>query len=252
MNAFSYWLKRSSPTILTWISAFGTIATGTAAAVGTPRAIERLQIAKSEKGSELTLPEKIIAAAPSYIPAVGCAAATLICTFGSNALNKRQQASLISAYAILSGIHKEYTDKVKSLCGEDVDKQIRKEITEENSASDSPPWNEKMTFYEAHRGSFFERTMQEVMSAEYHFNRNFTLRGYANLNEFYEFLDLDKTEDGEKLGWSLEAGEVYYGYSWVDFEHRSHVMDNGMIYCEIYMPFSPTADYLGVFDEYDT
>ena len=146
---------------------------------------------------------------------------------------------------MLDRIHREYADKVKELYGDDADRKVRCEIVQDRIPDDQiPPWDEKQIFYEEHYGRFFERTKEQVMEAEYHFNRNFVLRGYANLNEFYEFLGLNKTEEGENIGWSLEAGEISYGYSWVDFEHRNYTTEDGLRVCEIYMPFPPTADYL--------
>ena len=84
--------------------------------------------------------------------------------------------------------------------------------------------------------------MREVMDAEYHLNRNLALRDYASLNEFYEFLGLPPTTDGEKLGWNLYIGPEIYGYSWVDFYHE--LCDDtddpdAPSYYAIHMPFAP-------------
>ena len=76
------------------------------------------------------------------------------------------------------------------------------------------------------------------MDAEYHLNRNFILRGETNLNEFYEFLGLEPTDAGCELGWDLWSGEMYYGNSWIDFEHHLVTSDNGDYY-RIEYPFEP-------------
>ena len=79
------------------------------------------------------------------------------------------------------------------------------------------------------------RYEREVIDAEYHFNRNFTMRGYAFLNEFYEFLGLPMTEYGRIAGWSMSSGIM-----WVDFEHRLIDNDDGGTACySIDMVFPP-------------
>lgn len=251
MNKIGYWFRMNSPTILTWIGSFLTIGTGVTAAVGTMRAASHIVDEEFEKGRDLTTSEKIKIAVPSYLPAVGCAIGSIACGFGSNGLNHKNMAALMAAYASLDKIHREYSKQVKDIYGEDADKMIRNRIVRERlEKEDIPPWieNGKMTFYEEHYGKFFDRTKEEVLEAEYHFNRNFALRGYANLNEFFKFLGLPETEEGELIGWSMEAGAIAYGYQWVDFEHRRIVADDGMICCEIVMPFPPTADFMGEFE----
>ena len=100
--------------------------------------------------------------------------------------------------------------------------------------------DDKVVFYEELSGESIVCYEREIMDAEYHLNRNFALRGYAALNEFYEFLGLPKTDYGDAVGWSMS-----YGYSWIDFEHRLINRDDGgtPIY-SIDMIFPPDDDYL--------
>ena len=238
-------LRRHSPTVLTWIGAAGTVATGIFAAINTPDAMARLEKARGEKTGELGKMEIVRIAAPAYLPAMAVCASTLLCIFGANLLNQRKQATMASAYAMLSTLYREYRGKVIEIFGEDGDYRVARAVAQDHEpGDDAPPWDACGLYYEEHLGRFFERTPQEVYDAEYHLNRNFAMRGYANLNEFYEFLGIPATEPGEKLGWSLGAGEEFYGYSWVDFVHRSFCTDDGLECIAIDMPFVPTADYM--------
>ncbi|MBR3390548.1 MAG: hypothetical protein IKG83_08565, partial [Prevotella sp.] len=45
------------------------------------------------------------------------------------------------------------------------------------------------------------------------------LRGDASMNEFYRFLGLEETPDGDEYGWSQCVGFDVYGYQWIDFCH---------------------------------
>ena len=122
-------LKRHSSTILTVMGAIGVVATAVIAVKDTPKALRILDEAEQEKGEELTVKEKIITAGPVYIPAVGVS--TIACIFGANVLNKRNQAALMSAYALLDQSYKDYKRKVVDIYGEDADKRIIEEVTKE-------------------------------------------------------------------------------------------------------------------------
>jgi hypothetical protein len=124
-------LKRNSSTILTTIGAIGVVATAVIAVKDTPKALRILDEAEQEKGEELTVKEKIVTAGPVYIPAIAVGISTIACIFGANTLNKRNQAALMSAYALLDKSYKDYKRKVSDIYGEDADKKIIEEVAKE-------------------------------------------------------------------------------------------------------------------------
>lgn len=124
-------LKRHSSTILTTIGAIGVVATAVIAVKDTPKALRILDKAEQEKGEELTVKEKIATAGPVYIPAIAAGISTIACIFGANTLNKRNQAALMSAYALLDQSYKDYKRKVSDIYGEDADKKIIEEVAKE-------------------------------------------------------------------------------------------------------------------------
>lgn len=124
-------LKRHSSTILTTIGAIGVVATAVIAVKDTPKALRILDEAEQEKGEELTVKEKIVTAGPVYIPAIAVGVSTIACIFGANTLNKRNQAALMSAYALLDQSYKDYKRKVSDIYGKDADKKIIEEIAKE-------------------------------------------------------------------------------------------------------------------------
>lgn len=212
------YLKRTSPTILCCVAAVGVIGTAAASVRATPKAMKLLKTAADEKGEELSRVETVVIAAPLYLPAAAIGAGTIFCIFGANALNKRQQAGLMSAYTLLKNYHKEYRDKLTEMYGEKADVEIQNAVIRERCDyhqvnSDDP--DGKIIFYDEISGESITRYEREIIDAEYHFNRNFTIRGYAFLNELYEFLGMPMTEYGGTAGWSMSSGIM-----WVDFEHR--------------------------------
>lgn len=124
-------LKRHSSTILTTIGAIGAVATAVIAVKDTPKALRILDEAEQEKGEELTVKEKIVTAGPVYIPAIAVGVSTIACIFGANTLNKRNQAALMSAYALLDQSYKDYKRKVSDIYGKDADKKIIEEVAKE-------------------------------------------------------------------------------------------------------------------------
>lgn len=245
-------LKRNSSTILTCMGAAGVVATAVMAASATPKALKLLEEATDEKGEELTKMEVVRVVAPAYIPSVVIGASTIACIFGANILNKRHQASLASAYALADSAYKDYRNKVRELYGDETDKTIRAAIAKdkcEELGAYAPGYRsldisgDKRLFYEEYRGRYFETTIENVQNAEYHLNRNFAMRGDVNLNEFYSFLGLEETKEGEVLGWSISYLVEDYDAYWIDFDHETVKLDGGMECCIINFPFPPTVGY---------
>lgn len=258
------WLKKNTSTILTCLGAGGVVATVALAIKATPKALDKTQCAQVDKGEEilhklregaleksdagyilpkLTAIETLQACWKEYLPTVAVGTGSLICIFGANVLSRRQQASLASAYAALESAYQGYRRKVYSILGSDTDAMIEKAVEQEKQdiEDDLPPWDEVQTFYLSCCGkaAFFERTMEEVVQAEYHINRNLVLRGEVTLNEFLSFLGLDAVEEGDVIGWDCYIGETQYGYRWIDFNHRHYVTDDGLTVCSIDTPFAP-------------
>lgn len=237
-------LSKKGSTILTCVAAVGVVATAFAVAEAVPKANDKLESARHDKGNELTKLEVFKEAAPVYIPVAVLGASTIACMFGANALNKKQQASIASAYALLSNYHKEYRNKLIEFHGEEADIQIREAMAREHCdfhqiGLDVP--DQKVIFYDEISGESIVAYEREIMDAEYHLNRNFVMRGYASLNEFYTFLGLPQTEAGDALGWSAADG-----YSWIDFTHPKISKDDdcGTPVYLINMIFPPHDEYL--------
>lgn len=237
-------LRRNSATILTCVGGVGVVATAVMAVKATPKALQAIEHAKEEKGEELTKLEIVKVAGPSYIPSVIIGAATLTCIFGANALNKRQQATIMSAYAFLDRSYKEYRNKVDELYGKEVDNHIKKKIAEDKyEEADISVSDDTELFYDMFSERYFESTMADVIKAEYEINKKLTQWGGAHLNEFYEMLDIPPIEGGTLLGWSEGSMMAETWGKWLDFRHDKVVMDDGLECYIIEMSVDPMLDY---------
>lgn len=236
-------LKRNSSTILTCVGAAGVISTAVMTAKATPKALSLLEKAKEEKGEELTKLEIVGVAGPAYIPAVVVGVSTIACIFGANMLNKRQQAALMSAYALLDSSYKDYKEKVNQLYGEDADARIKEEIAKDDYENYAVTDNNKILFYDYYSHRYFESTMEDVQRAEYNLNRNLVMRDYAYLNELYSDLGLEPIDSGYEFGWSMGACMDLYWQSWIDFHYEKAVMDDGLECYIITMQQEPIPDF---------
>lgn len=223
-------LKRNSATILTVVGAAGVIATTVTAVKATPKALLLLEEAEEIKGEELTKFEKVKIAGPAYIPTVVLGVSTLACIFGANTLNKRNQASLMSAYALLDSAYKDYRAKVDELYGKEAGEQVRAGIAKDKYEESEPHQLEdgKLLYYDFYSGRYFEATPAEVKNAEYNLNRSLALDDYSYLNEWYTLLGIEGVEHGLDFGWCTWGNSDMYWQSWIDFHHEKVEMDDGM------------------------
>lgn len=237
--------NRNAATILTVAGSAGVAATSVMAVKATPKALQLIEKAKEEKGEDLTKLEVVKTAGPVYIPAVIMGASTIACIFGANIMNKRQQAALASAYALLDSSYKDYKKKVEELYGEDANGRIREEIAKDkyDESDISAEDDDKILFYDDFSERYFEAKMEDVIRAEYNINRKISLWGSAALNEFYEALDIPAVDYGEFLGWSSSSLMDMTWSDWLDFEHKKVVMDDGLECHIITMASEPMYDY---------
>lgn len=244
INSTKLFCKRSTSTLLTCVGGAGVVLTSITAVKATPKVIKLLEEAKEEKQEELTTAEKIKMVVPAYLPSMIIGAGTLACIFGANILSKRQQASIMSAYALLEKTYDEYINKSIELYGEGSDRNIKNEIAKDHyenaviSVSD-----DKQLFYDEFSQRYFESTLENVLRAEYTLNRMIAVEYGVYLNDFYDLLGIDPVDYGDYLGWiDCELVETTW-YSWLDFIHTKVVMDDGLECTIITMSSEPTFDF---------
>ncbi len=253
------YIRKYSPVALSCIASVGVVVTAVVAVKATPKAVEKIH-ADSRKNHDgdpyaYTKKEAVASAWKCYIPAVVIGVSTIACIMGANALNRRQQAALTSAYALVRNSYKEYKDKLKELYGEEAHQRIIQELAVEKannvhlqagtflgyqSLGFDDLQEEECLFYDAMGDRYFTSTVTRVLKAEYHLNRNFCLGWIPSLNDFYKFLGLDKTEYGDTVGWTNSDGDYY----WIDFFHIYTDIDGTMDCWVIDADQTPTADFL--------
>lgn len=243
-------LARNLPTILAIAGTAGMVLTAVASANATIKAVCLVNEAECQKKEELTKKEVFYVSAPSYIPVVLMGVATAACIIGSNALNRRQQATLMSAYMFLDTSFKNYKKKITEIYGENADRDVRAALLNEQYVKQGVVrirTDETLLFYVDAYGQIFERTYAEIQDAEYQLNRKLAVDGEASVNDFFELLGLNTNEIGACLGWTQEGICDFFMPPWIDFEHDLVRLDDGMECYIINFVTEPVAGYASPF-----
>ncbi len=246
-------LKKISPTILSCFVAAGVVGTSVLAVKATPKALRKIRSDSKYTHNDPDAYTKLEAFQSAwfyYIPSVVMGAATIVCIFGANVLNKHQQAAITSAYALLNDAYQDYKNRLKELYGEDAHRKIVEAIAVEKandvyiastglikgSSLDFDEHNpdDNRLFYDTYSKRYFESSINRVLQAEYYLNRDFAIGGYRSVNDFYEFLGIEPISGGDEIGWDISSG-----LAWIDFDHYKTVLEDGLEVCVIDMDWLP-------------
>ena len=243
MKNSKHFFKKHGSLILSLAAGASTIYAVVSAVQATPKALEKI-----EEENAQSKPEIVQTAWIYYIPTAAAVGISLTCIFGAHILNQKQQKALVGAYLLLEQSYKDYRKKAAELYGDEDDNNIKTEVAKEKFTADEVLKTENggdELFYDDYSGRYFNSTVENVILAEYHFNRNFVLCGSTSLNEFYKFLGIPEINGGELLGWDIYEGESFYGYSWIDFDHTFSVTEDGLECYIISFSFPPhLSEYL--------
>ena len=255
-------MKKRLPLVLSIASCIGVVATFVLTAKEAGKAEERLDDKREEldEDEDLTRFEIVKTVAPAYIPAITVGVLTIACIISSNVLSAKQQATLAAAYVAASNRYTSYRDKVKEIYGEEAHDRILDDLAADKAKDadiyptlighDIDYKGKPRLFYDVFSDRYFESSIEAVMEAEYHLNRNYVMRGVCEVNEFYEFLGVDDIAKGDEIGW--DCGGAHEGIYWLDFYHHLTevaVTDDQIVPCVVidmvFMPEPFDDDYMG-------
>lgn len=244
--------KNHLPTLLTITAVSGLVAT---TVMVNKAAIEAKDILKDKKAEspDATNLELAASVLPIYAPAIALGGLTVVCIIGSNSLNLRKQAAIASACTLAEDALKEYQDKVKEKLAEDdrVRNAITESIIDDKAAlavsNDICVLPGQVLCMESYTNRCFSSTPEAVKVAEAKLNKLFDEQGYADLNDFYTFLGLDRTPAGDVLGWmSTDTRSDRYwitGTDSIETEHSSRLVDGDKMCYVIRFITDPKSGY---------
>lgn len=261
MNNLQRFVKKNSSNILTVATAAGMITTIILAVKATPKALELIKaeedtrkITKTttlyadnqpyttevvEEAPKLTPLEIVKVAWKPYVPAIAMGTLTLTFLFGMNYLNRKTQASLISAYAVLEKSYRQYREKCIEMYNADTDIDIKQKIAKSNFYKNIEVEDGKELFFDYTSMQYFESTMDEVKEALDTINETLSDSGFVYLNDFYELLGIPLVDYGYNLGWFSDIGTLKLDYEKTELDDGDGTLD-----CWIITPTESPKLYL--------
>ena len=240
MGKFSTGLRRSSPTILTVLGIAGVVGTTVMAIKATPKAMKLIKAKKDELNTDKLTPTELVQTTwKCYIPSALIGAGTIVCIIGIGVMDKRNQAALTSAYAMLNESYKQYRQAAKKVYGEDADNKIHAEMAKDARVAsyewgyqvynmDMDPESEQLLFYDLTSKKYFTTTMAAVLNAQYHVNRNLAVRGDCSLNEYLSFLGIAGVDTGDDRGWDIRSRVEEMDSYGLDFDNQKTTLEDGL------------------------
>lgn len=175
-----------------------------------------------------------------YIPAAVLGGGTIACILGSNALNKKQIASLTAAYMALGKSYQQYRRQVAERIGSEAEADILEKSKVEELAEE----DKKLLCYEPFSNRYFHATEAELYDAFYQMNRDFSLNGKVSINNLYSYLGLDYLPEKDDMGWCSDYMINEWEYFWIDFVANKQTTDDGLEVYQVYAFQPPIPDYL--------
>ena len=186
-----------------------------------------------EYSDSMDTKEKIKHYIKCYGPTIAFASGTILSIFLSNRISQKEKYDLMME---LLKVRNSYTKLRGSV--NDIDAEQRKKVINSILPEDVPKdiyesRTESKLFWEEYSGEFIYKTIDEVLKAEYNFNKRLSIVGYASLNDFLNELGIEEITGGNEIGWNIN--DRYLGEQevspLVDFVHSKLVNYDG---CEFY------------------
>ena len=263
-KACARFLRKHGGTILAVAASVGVVATAIETGRATTKVKHLLEVDEAlrtynedEQGIVEEPPTKkqiVLICWKAYVPAVILGGGTIACILSSNALNKKQIASLTAAYMALGRTYQTYRAQVRRTIGDQQEDKIfetaksiemaEKDQTVKNAAT------EKLLCYDPIGKRYFHATEAELLTAFYEANRDFNANGYIALNDVYGYLNLDFIPELNGRGWSIDYMSEMWDNCWIDFSYAKQQTDDGLEVYYVTAFEEPIEDYLN-FDPYE-
>lgn len=236
-------------TALSFISIGGVVLSIIFAIKNTPKAMKAIEQKEQELDRELSTTEKIVEAAPHYIPTITSGVVTITSIAVGNHITKKEQAAMYGSLVLANKALTRYKKNVKEALQDKetviaIEDRVAQEMYDEQEV---PPISDKMRkkkelYYDAFSQRFFWSTPDHILEAMYHFNRNFAIGQFRSISEFYEFIPELYGKGNNKWDNYIYIADQFWedGLSpWIDFSFRKKKLKDGTEYTVIYLDWEP-------------
>lgn len=222
------WAVKNAPHILMGMGTTSSITAVIFAVQATPKAERRIADAQAAKWREtnvddlyenipLTVPEKIKAAAPVYIPAVGMELFSLMCFWGAHGINMSRQAVLAGCLSTAEQALIEYQRKTMELIGDKAEKEIRIANAQEHIDRNPPPAMIVDTDADCwcyYKGYRFRSSYRKLKDIQNDANHEMITNMYLSESDLLWMFDPERhyiipDGDSRHVGWSVDKMMVF-------------------------------------------
>lgn len=170
------------------------------------------------KPDTLTKKETVVCAVKAYWPTCLLIVAGLGCFFGSSYILHSRVVSATAAAVASAAAYTELKDATREIAGTEVQEAINNKIAEANAkrmpedVEELKSFEKKTTesedsgqvFYEPFTGRYFQATVQDIRAAVNNINADLNRGDEVTLNDFFDYIGLDRVDIGDYFVWSQE------------------------------------------------
>lgn len=206
-------IRANRPEILAGIGVAGTVITAYLAARGGRKAQREIDDWVLVDGHP-TKKDKLLFEAKvtwkCYVPAVMSGAATIAAVIASAHTGRQRTAAAFAAYSLSEKAYKEYRDQVAEDVGERKEAEIEAKVNQAQVDKHPPtevfrPEGGRILCCELWTMRYFRADHEDLVKAQNAVNRIALRNGEAALDEFYNTIGLDSTQQSHLIGWKADA-----------------------------------------------
>lgn len=204
------WFVKNQQPILFGLAIGGMVATTAVTVYCTVKVVRVTDTKKKELGKEkLTAKEFIKATWPYYIPVAALLGGTVASAVGANHHALKKAAVMSAAYTATEGAFTAYKEKVKETLGEKKTEKLEQELAQDKidktpMQNDIPQLGGNTLMLDTYAGRYFYSSMNKVESAVNFLNSMLLSDGIVSLNDFYDYMGLDRGTLGDEFVWDTD------------------------------------------------
>lgn len=198
--------KKKAPFILIGASIVGFATTAVMAFKAAPKVNIVLQDAEEDKGEELKPIEKAVIVGKTMWPTLLVGLLSAVCALGScYILNGRLNAMSVALAASEKALTDYQCELIKDV-GPEKTKEITEKFKKSHDINTNPPTEEntvpaknpegKVRVFDKPNGRYIWTTYSDILNAEKETNLMYNRGETVTVNDFFDYLDVDRTETG--------------------------------------------------------
>lgn len=209
--------KQHAPELLIGMGITGMIVTTITAVKVTPKALQMVDEREIKENKRLTKMEIVETTWKCYIPPAITGVCSIACIIGANSINTKRNAALAAAYAISLQDFADYKKKALEVVGVKKEQEIHDAVAKEKVETDHVAMMPlihtgvgDVPCYDYLTKRKFESDMETLRKAENTLNKRLRQEDYLTLNDFFEEIGLEDTDEciGDTMGWDMLNGYI--------------------------------------------